>query len=268
MTNSPTALDDPFTGRVVVITGAGRGIGAATARAFAAAGVHTVLASRDEAALHSLRDEITDGGGSAHAVPTDVTDETAVGRLVEAAVGRFGRLDMAVNNAAAHGGRPVPLAAMSTRQFDTTISVTLRGVFLCLRHEIAAMTAGGSIVNVASTAADQGVAGLADYVTAKHGVIGLTRTAALDHAADGIRINAVLPGPIHTDGLERAGAQARAGVARTLPLRRLGQPAEVAQAILWLCSPAADFVTGAGLPIDGGRLAGTPSFAEQRTDNP
>ncbi|MET8798025.1 SDR family NAD(P)-dependent oxidoreductase [Nocardia sp. NPDC004568] len=261
MNASPTGTDGEFTGQVVLITGAGRGIGAATARAFAAAGAHTVLAARGEAALHALSDEITRSGGSAYVIPADVADETAVARLVEGTVARFGRLDMAVNNAAAHGSRPTPLVSMSPQQFDTTIAVGLRGVFLCLRAEIAAMTAGGSIVNVASTAADQGIAGLADYVAAKHGVIGLTRTAALDHAADRIRVNAVLPGPIRTDGLERAGAGARAAVAGTLPLRRLGRPDEVARAILWLCGPASEFVTGTGLVIDGGRLAGTPSFA-------
>ncbi|PXY37001.1 SDR family NAD(P)-dependent oxidoreductase [Prauserella flavalba] len=261
MTTSPNT--GPFTGRVVLITGASRGIGAATARAFAAEGAHTVLASRDGAALHALRDEIAQGGGSAHDVPTDVADDAAVAHAVDVAVARFGRLDVAVNNAAAHGSRPVPLAAMSPRQFDTTIAVSLRGVFLCLRHEIGAMTEGGSIVNVASTAAEQGVAGLADYVAAKHGVVGLTRTAALDHAADGIRVNAVLPGPIHTERLERAGERARALVAGTLPLRRLGRPAEVAQTILWLCGPTADFVTGAVLAVDGGRLAGTPAFVQR-----
>jgi NAD(P)-dependent dehydrogenase (short-subunit alcohol dehydrogenase family) len=249
-------------GRVAIITGASRGIGAATSRAFAAAGAAVALAARDEAALASLADQLLAGGGRAIAVPTDVADPASVERLVDRTVGAFGRLDLAFNNAAGGGQRPTPLADLPVDAYDSAIAITLRGVFLSMRYEIPAMleAGGGVIVNMSSTAGLEGVGGLAGYVSAKHGVIGLTKTAALDYADRNLRVNALAPGPILTDNLKRAGEDAQRLAALAMPMRRIGRPEEVAAAVVWLCSDQAAFITGATLPIDGGKLAGAVPF--------
>jgi NAD(P)-dependent dehydrogenase (short-subunit alcohol dehydrogenase family) len=249
-------------GRVAIITGASRGIGAATSRAFAAAGAAVALAARDEAALASLADQLLAGGGRAIAVPTDVADPASVERLVDRTVGAFGRLDLAFNNAAGGGQRPTPLADLPVDAYDSAIAITLRGVFLSMRYEIPAMleAGGGVIVNMSSTAGLEGVGGLAGYVSAKHGVVGLTKTAALDYADRNLRVNALAPGPILTDNLKRAGEDAQRLAALAMPMRRIGQPEEVAAAVVWLCSDQAAFITGATLPIDGGKLAGAAPF--------
>jgi NAD(P)-dependent dehydrogenase (short-subunit alcohol dehydrogenase family) len=252
-----------LSGRVAIVTGASRGIGAATARALVASGAAVALAARDEDALNALAEELSGLGASAVAVPTDVTQAESVARLVDKTLDHFGRLDVACNNAASTGPPPTLLADLPADSFDTTITITLRGVFLSMKYEIRAMLAsgGGSIVNMTSTAGLQAVGGKADYVSAKHGVVGLTKTAALDYADQNIRVNALAPGPILTDSLEHAGADAQRYVASTLPIRRLGRAEDVADAIVWLCSHRASFITGAILPIDGGKLAGTPPFA-------
>lgn len=249
-------------GRVAIITGASRGIGAATSRAFAAAGAAVALAARDEAALASLADQLLSRGGRAIAVPTDVADPASVERLVDRTVGAFGRLDLAFNNAAGGGQRPTPLADLPVDAYDSAIAITLRGVFLSMRYEIPAMleAGGGVIVNMSSTAGLEGVGGLAGYVSAKHGVIGLTKTAALDYADRNLRVNALAPGPILTDDLKRAGEDAQRLAALAMPMRRIGRPEEVAAAVVWLCSDQAAFITGATLPIDGGKLAGAAPF--------
>jgi NAD(P)-dependent dehydrogenase (short-subunit alcohol dehydrogenase family) len=249
-------------GRVAIITGASRGIGAATSRAFAAAGAAVALAARDEAALASLADQLSSRGGRAIAVPTDVADPASVERLVDRTVGAFGRLDLAFNNAAGGGQRPTPLADLPVDAYDSAITITLRGVFLSMRYEIPAMleAGGGVIVNMSSTAGLEGVGGLAGYVSAKHGVIGLTKTAALDYADRNLRVNALAPGPILTDDLKRAGEDAQRLAALAMPMRRVGRPEEVAAAVVWLCSDQAAFITGATLPIDGGKLAGAAPF--------
>jgi NAD(P)-dependent dehydrogenase (short-subunit alcohol dehydrogenase family) len=249
-------------GRVAIITGASRGIGAATSRAFAAAGAAVALAARDEAALASLADQLLAGGGRAIAVPTDVADPASVERLVDRTVGAFGRLDLAFNNAAGGGQRPTPLADLPVDAYDSAIAITLRGVFLSMRYEIPAMleAGGGVIVNMSSTAGLEGVGGLAGYVSAKHGVVGLTKTAALDYADRNLRVNALAPGPILTDNLKRAGEDAQRLAALAMPMRRIGRPEEVAAAVVWLCSDQAAFITGATLPIDGGKLAGAAPF--------
>ena len=255
----------PLADRVAIVTGASRGIGAATARALADAGAAVVLAARDERALTDVANDIARDGGRALVVPTDVTDPESVARLVERTVAEHGRLDVAVNNAAGGGHRPTPLADVDVADYDSALATTLRGVFLALKHEIPAMLAsgGGAIVNMASTAGLEPVGGLAGYVSAKFGVVGLTRTAALDYAADGIRVNALAPGPILTEQLERAGTQAQQAAAASLPLGRLGRAEEVAAAVVWLCSPASSFVTGAVVPIDGGLIAGMQPFARR-----
>ncbi|HMG40389.1 MAG TPA: SDR family NAD(P)-dependent oxidoreductase [Acidimicrobiales bacterium] len=259
-------MSRPFEGKVALVTGASRGIGASVARAFAGAGADVVLAARDQEALDALAAELRESGVAALAVPTDVGDADAVARLVDRTVDAFGRLDFACNNAAGGGHPPTPLADVSVEAFDSAYAVSLRGVFLGLKYEIPAMLAsgGGAIVNMSSTAGLQAVGGLAAYATAKHGLEGLTRVAALDYAEQGIRVNAVAPGPILTDNLARAGAEAQQRTAAAVPVRRVGQPDEVADAVVWLCSDASAFVTGTTLVVDGGRLAGVPPFAMKR----
>ena len=243
-------------GKVAIVTGASRGIGAVAARAFAAAGAAVVLAARDAGALAAVAEQITAGGGRALALPTDVGDPGAVERLVGETTDAFGRLDAAFNNAA--GGRhlPTPLADVAVEDFDSVVRVTLRGVFLGLRYEIPAMLAsgGGAIVNMASTAGRRGVPGIGAYVASKHGVIGLTKSVALDYARRGIRVNAVAPGPIDTKRLALPDDQ-RQAILRAIPAQRVGRPEEVAAAVVWLCSDQAAFITGATIPIDGGKLA-------------
>jgi NAD(P)-dependent dehydrogenase (short-subunit alcohol dehydrogenase family) len=243
--------------RVALVTGASRGIGAATARAFATAGAAVALAARDAVALAQLAREIEAAGGRALAVPTDVGDAAAVAALVERTMATFGRLDAAVNNAGG-GHPPTPLAELAVDDFDAGVRLNLRGVFLALKFEIPAMLAGGggAIVNMTSTAALQGVRGLGAYVAAKHGVVGLTKTAALEYGARGIRVNAIAPGPILTERLAAAGDAVRAQAARARPLGRVGRPEEVAALALWLCSDQAAFLTGATIPLEGGALAG------------
>lgn len=182
--------------------------------------------------------------------------------VVDRIITEFGRLDHAVNNAAGGGHRPTPLADVPLEAFDSGIAVTLRGVFLSMQAEIPALvrSGGGAIVNVSSTAGLQAVAGLATYVAAKHGVEGLTKVAALDYAEQNVRVNALAPGPILTDNLRRAGDSAQRAAADAMPLKRVGDPREVAAAAVWLCSEQAGFITGTTLTIDGGKLAGTPPF--------
>jgi NAD(P)-dependent dehydrogenase (short-subunit alcohol dehydrogenase family) len=243
-------------GKVAIITGASRGIGAAAAQVFAKAGATVVLAARSEESLMELADRITSGGGRATAVPTDVTDPDSVERLVTQTVEAHGRLDAAFNNAG-EGALQGPLIEVDPADFDRVLAANLRGTFLSLRQEIAAMveSGGGSIVNMASTAGVGGWRGLGAYVAAKHGIVGLTRSSALDYAAEGIRINAVAPGPILNDRIASLTDEQRAPIAQAVPMRRIGLPEEVATTVAWLCSDASSFVTGVIIPVDGGQLA-------------
>ena len=252
-------------GRVAIVTGASRGIGTAVARAIVRAGGSVALAARDATALDELATELRADGGQAIAVPTDVTNDEALRHLVEGTIDEFGRLDIACNNAGGGGHPPTSLADVPIEAFDSALAVNLRSVFVALKYEIPAMlaTGGGAIVNMSSTTGLQGVGGLAGYVTAKHGLEGLTKVAALDHAAHGIRVNAIAPGPILTDNLIRAGETAQHAAAAAMPLQRVGQPEEIAAAVTWLCSDHAAFITGTTLVIDGGKLAGTPPFQVQ-----
>ncbi len=248
--------------RVALVTGASRGIGAEIARAMARAGAAVVLAARDQYALARVAEEITREGGRAVIAPTDVCDPAAVQHMVAVAIDELGGLDIAVNNAAGKGHHPMPLADVSADQFHSALAISLEGVFHCLKFEIPAIlkSGGGSIVNMASTAGLDAVGGLAGYVAAKHGLIGLTKVAALDYAAQNIRVNALAPGPILTDRLRAAGEEMQRRAAMAMPMRRIGQPAEVAAAAVWLCSPQASFITGTTLAIDGGKLAGAAPF--------
>jgi len=244
-------------GRVALVAGASKGIGAATAEAFAAAGASVVLASRDITALESVAKQITGRGGQATAIRVDVSDEDSMRHLVDQTVQTYGRLDAAFNNAA-DGPLPAPLADIDTGEFDRGIAVNIRGTFLGMKFQIPAMlrNGGGTIVNMASVAGVTGTANLAAYVAGKAGIIGLTKVAALDYADQGIRVNVVAPGPILTYHLEAAGPEAQRLAGLSAPMRRTGTAAEVAQTVLWLCSPQSSFITGAVIPIDGGQSAG------------
>jgi len=190
-------------------------------------------------------------------VSTDVADVGSMRHAVDQAVSVFGRLDAAFNNASA-GPLPAPLADIDPDEFDLGIATNIRGTFLGMKFQIPAMLAGGggAIVNMASLAGLNGTANLAAYVAGKAGIIGLTKVAALDYADQGIRVNVVAPGPIRTWHIEAAGEQAMRGAAMSVPMRRMGTAAEVAQAVLWLCSDQSSFITGTVIPIDGGQSAG------------
>lgn len=244
-------------GRVAIVTGASRGIGAATAHAFADAGATVVLASRDDEQLEATAEQIRQAGGETLAVATDVTDPAAVERLVGRTLVAYGRLDVAFNNAS-QGHQPTPLADLSVEEFDRALSVNARGVFLAMRYEIATMltSGGGAIVNMSSTAGLRGVRGIAGYLAGKHAILALTKAAALDYGAHGIRVNAVAPGPIATHRLDHLDERTLSGITAGIPVGRLGQPEEVAAAVTWLCSDKASFISGATIPIDGGKLAG------------
>jgi NAD(P)-dependent dehydrogenase (short-subunit alcohol dehydrogenase family) len=247
--------------KVAIITGASRGIGAAAARAFAQAGATVVLAARTSSDLDDVAGQITAAGGDALAIPTDVGDEAAAERLIRRTLDTLGRLDAAFNNAG-EGHLPTPLAGLALGDFDTALRVNARGIFLMMKHQIPAMLAagGGAIVNMSSTAGLAGAPGMAAYAAAKHAIIGLTETAALDYGQRGIRVNAIAPGPILTHNLARANEEARARIGGRLPLHRLGRPEEVAATAVWLCSDQASFITGATIPIDGGKLAGSAAL--------
>jgi NAD(P)-dependent dehydrogenase (short-subunit alcohol dehydrogenase family) len=247
----------PMHGRVALVAGASKGIGAATAEAFAAAGASVVLGARDTAALAAVARRIEASGGQAIAVGTDVADADSARRLVDAALTAFGRLDAAFNNAT-DGPMPAPLAEIDAGEFDRGIATNVRGTFLGMKFQIPAMLRGGGgvIVNMASVAGVNGTANLAAYVAGKAGIIGLTKVAALDYADQGIRVNVVAPGPILTHHLEAAGPEAQRLAGLSTPMRRTGTAAEVAQAVLWLCSPQSSFITGIVLPVDGGQSAG------------
>jgi NAD(P)-dependent dehydrogenase (short-subunit alcohol dehydrogenase family) len=245
-------------GRVALVAGASRGIGAATAEAFAASGFKVVLAARDTVALKSVVQRIEESGGEAFGVGCDVSDADSMRNLIEQAIERYGRLDAAFNNAT-DGPLPAPLADIDIAEFDRGIAVNVRGTFLGMKFQIPAMLAngGGTIVNMASIAGLNATANLAAYVAGKAGIIGLTKVAALDYADQGIRVNVVAPGPILTHHLEAAGPQAQRLAGQSTPMRRTGKASEVAQTVLWLCSPASSFITGAVIPIDGGQSAGS-----------
>lgn len=245
--------------RVALIAGASRGIGADAARAFAAAGAAVVLGSRDLTRLDALVAEITASGGRAIASRTDVTDPDSSRALVETATETYGRLDFAFNNATAGVNRPGPLADLDIDIFDAEIATNLRGTFLGMKYQIPALLAsgGGSIVNMASGAGLTAIANLGAYVAAKAGIIRLSQVAALDYADQGIRVNVVAPGPIKTHHIEAAGERAQELAAASVPMRRMGQPADVSDVVLWLCSSASAYVTGTVIPIDGGQSAGS-----------
>jgi len=251
-----------FDGQVAIVTGASGGMGRAIALAFAAAGASVVAADLTEDAGRETVEQIGQAGGRAVFVPTDVSDAAAVEALVARATGDFGRLDCAVNAAAIEGERG-PLHEVDDEVFDRIIAVNLRSIFLCMKHEILAMLAagrGGAIVNIASTNSFRPQPHQSAYTASKHGVLGMTRNAAVDYGAEGIRINAICPGAIDTPmlraAMERRGRQPEEVANRLSLLGRFGQPDEIAQACLWLCSEESSFTTGHALAVDGGYVAG------------
>ncbi len=250
-------------GKVALVTGATSGIGASAARALAAAGAAVVVAGRREDKGEAVANDIRARGRQARFVRTDVTDEAQVAKLVAEALATFGHLDIAFNNA---GGMPPfeALETLSSEGFADTIAANLTSVFYSLKHEIRAMRAqGGSIINTASTAGLQGYGhGMSGYVAAKHGVIGLTRSAALEAARYGIRVNALVPGVIAVERLYGGGevpAELVDRIVAGIPLRRAGTMDDVSALVVFLAGDAAGFITGAVLPVDGGELAGVPA---------
>ena len=246
-----------FEGKVALVTGAASGLGLATAKAFAESGAAVVLADWNGKAVRSAAEELAAKGHKTLAIQCDVADDAQVEAMVEQTVASFGRLDAAYNNAGVQN--VIAEAADASREdFDRVMSINLRGVWSCMKFELRQMRTQGSgaIVNCSSIGGLVGGAKRGTYQASKHGVIGLTKSAALDYAARGIRINAVCPGLIHTpmaDQMMAAGqADALNAMLKDVPIGRLGRAEEIADAVLWLCSSAASLMVGHALAVDGG----------------
>lgn len=248
-----------FKGQVALVTGAGKGMGLATARLFAKSGASVVLADIDGALARTEAERIVSEGGRAIGLACDVADESQVAAMVDRAVSEFGRLDMAFNNAGIQVAA-ADLADQSVEDYERINSINQRGVWACMKHELKVMRAqgNGAIVNCSSIGGIVGRAGIAAYHGTKHAVIGLTRSAALEYAERGVRINAVCPGTIDTpmvsDMLDKR-MLSMDDLLRDLPMKRLGTGEEIANAVLWLCSSGSTFVTGHALVVDGGFTA-------------
>jgi NAD(P)-dependent dehydrogenase (short-subunit alcohol dehydrogenase family) len=248
-----------FTGQVALVTGASSGMGLATTHAFADAGAAVVLADINQGALRNAVDQLTAAGHQALGLTCEVTDEDQVAAMVDTTVKTFGRLDAAFNNA----GIQVPphdAADEPAEVFDRVNAVNARGIWACMKHELRQMRSQGSgaIVNCSSLGGLVGIPGRAAYHASKHAVIGLTGSAALEYAPRGIRINSVCPGTIDTPMVADMIAKGELDVSAAIadqPIGRLGRADEIAAAVLWLCSPAASFVIGVALPVDGGYVA-------------
>ncbi|MBA4054475.1 MAG: short chain dehydrogenase [Marivirga sp.] len=246
-----------FENKVAIVTGGSFGIGKATAKAFAKRGAKVVIA--DWVEDYSTLKEIQNDGGSALFVKCDISKPSDVTALISKTMETFGRLDIAVNNAGIEGAT-APTHECTEENWDKTININLKGVWLCMKQEIPPMLKAGkgAIVNIASIAGLVGFVGLPAYVVSKHGIVGLTKTAALEYAKQGIRVNAVCPGVIRTPMVDRTTGKDKAVEKKfeeMEPVGRMGEPEEVAEAIVWLCSDAASFVTGHALAVDGGWIA-------------
>jgi NAD(P)-dependent dehydrogenase (short-subunit alcohol dehydrogenase family) len=244
---------------VVLITGALTGIGRATAIAFARGGARLVVSGRHDDAGAALAAELRDIGAEAEFVRADVRHEDDVRHLVEQAVARFGRLDIAVNNAGTEG-KPGPVTEQTAENYAAMFDTNVLGTLLGMKHELRVMQAqgSGSIVNISSTMGERGAANLSLYTGSKHAVEGLTKAAALEAAAFGVRVNAVAPGPTETGMLDRltGSAEKKAAFYAAVPLKRGGSPAEIADAILFVASDKAAFITGQIIRVNGGKTAG------------
>src|SRR5437588_3459099 len=248
-----------FENKVALVTGAGSGMGLATAKAFAEAGAAVVLADIHENAVRSAAEELVSAGHKAIAVRCNVADEADVAAMIEQTVSTFGRLDAAYNNAGVQSPA-VETADASGNEFDRVNAINLRGVWTCMKYELRQMREQGSgaIVNCSSLGGLVGLPGRAIYHASKHGVIGLTKSAALEYATRGIRINAVCPGVIETPmvaAMLASQPDAMKEIMRDQPIGRLGRAEEIAAAVIWLCSPGASFVIGHALAVDGGYTA-------------
>jgi NAD(P)-dependent dehydrogenase (short-subunit alcohol dehydrogenase family) len=252
-----TSQDGSFAGKVAFVTGAGNGIGRAAALAFAREAASVVVADILEQNSQETVHIIEELGGRALAVRCDVTRAEDVKAALDQTIETFGRLDAAFNNAGVEQAATVT-ADLTEEEWDRIVRINLSGVFLCMKHEIPLMLkqGGGAIVNTSSGAGVKGFKGQAAYAAAKHGVVGLTKAAALDYAPQNIRINAVCPGIINTPMMDRftgGTAEERKTVIAQEPVGRMGQPEEIASAVVWLCSDAASFVIGHVMVVDGGQ---------------
>lgn len=251
-----------MTGKVAVVTGGTSGIGLATALQFANNGAQVAIAGRNVERGEAALAELKATGADTIFVPTDVSKASDVENLINTVVSTFGHLDYAFNNAAAPPASSGmgPLINLTEEQWDTTLDVNLKGIWLCMKYQIPVMmeNGGGVIVNTSSTAGGRAFPGMGAYVASKHGLHGLTKTAALEYAEAGIRVNVVMPGPIATPMMEQVAAMmpgnAEEAFSAQTAVKRVGQPQEIAEAVVWLCSDAASYVTGAMLPVDGGML--------------
>ena len=247
-----------FTGKVALITGGSSGMGQSAAISFAREGANIVVADTNIQGGEETVQHIKDTGASALFVPTDVSRSTSVEALINATITIYGRLDYAFNNAGIneeHG----PLTDCTEAEWDHIISINLKGIWLCMKYEIPHMLklGSGAIVNTASVVGLTGGRNFPAYVASKHGIIGLTKATALDYGPHGIRVNAVCPGTIYTPMYERRvgnNPETTARITSEIPLRRLGQPQDIAEAVIWLCSDASSFVTGHALVVDGGDI--------------
>ncbi|HXY48822.1 MAG TPA: glucose 1-dehydrogenase [Terriglobales bacterium] len=245
-----------FTGKVALVTGAAAGMGLATSNAFAEAGAAVVLADYKEEAVKAAAQKLVAAGHKAIAVRCDVSDDAQVAAMVDRTIAEFRRIDAAFNNAGVMA-QIAPTADSTREDWDRVIGINLRGVWSCMKHELRYMQRQGSgaIVNNASVGALTGNPGIASYIASKHGVVGLTRTAALEYVKHGIRVNAVNPGLIDTQvarDVVSGNEQAYNEIAEHVPIGRAGRPEEIASAVLWLCSPGASYVVGHALTVDGG----------------
>ncbi|WP_394348113.1 SDR family NAD(P)-dependent oxidoreductase [Halorubrum sp. SD690R] len=244
-----------FENSVALVTGAGSGIGRATANRFATEGATVVVADIDTEAGHETAGQIKENNGNATFTEVDTSRSESINALVDTTLNEHGRLDYAVNNAAI-GNTPAQVPDIDEEEWDRILDVNQTGVWAGMKYELPALydTGGGAIVNVSSKAGLRGSPGRAPYAASKHGVVGLTRTAALETATSDVRVNAVCPTIVETPALESMSESERSSIVEEVPMKRAASPEEVANVIVWLCSDEASYITGQSLPVDGGEI--------------